>query len=223
MESALLAYAQSEKHMTEANPDLFYNRGTILQYLERYNEAVKDFAKASQIDPNLDGDKKCENIIGFVSRAYNAITNKGRLKTNRITEMVRSIPQTPVLGTDSFKIVDISQLQNGENPGVMVSSKVVNSLDKDTDVPLCYLMVDYKHNFCVLSVYHSSKAFVDVLRSGSEILIKNPHLVLIQLQFKGYQYNYQCLKVTDIASILVNGQSLEQKAAVSEVVSTNFV
>jgi chlorophyllide a reductase subunit Y len=30
----------------EANPDLFYNRGTIFEYLERYNEAVRDYGKA---------------------------------------------------------------------------------------------------------------------------------------------------------------------------------
>lgn len=78
--------------MKEPNPDLYYNRGTILEYLERYSEAVTDFQRASQIDPNLDGDKKCEAIIGYVSRAYNSIKNKAKLKTNRLTEMVKSIP-----------------------------------------------------------------------------------------------------------------------------------
>jgi tetratricopeptide (TPR) repeat protein len=47
LDNALRAYAQSEKNMTEANPDMFYNRATILEYLERYNEAVNDYQKAS--------------------------------------------------------------------------------------------------------------------------------------------------------------------------------
>ena len=29
--------------MTDANPDLFFNRATILEYLERYNEAIRDY------------------------------------------------------------------------------------------------------------------------------------------------------------------------------------
>jgi len=29
--------------MKEPNPDLFFNRATILEYLERYNEAVQDY------------------------------------------------------------------------------------------------------------------------------------------------------------------------------------
>ena len=78
--------------MTDPNPDLYYNRGTILEYLERYSEAVKDFNMADQIDPNLGGETRCNQIIGFVSRAYNSISNKGKLKTNRLTEMVRTIP-----------------------------------------------------------------------------------------------------------------------------------
>jgi hypothetical protein len=65
----------------------------------------------------LHADEKCNNIIGFVSRAYNAISNKGRLKTNRIIDMVKTIPQVlPVSKVEegknqsTYKIVDISQL-----------------------------------------------------------------------------------------------------------------
>jgi len=148
-------------------------------------------------------------MIGFVSRAYNSIANKGRLKSNRLVDMVKSIPTDLTTNADkAIKIVDISMLQSGENPGLCVSTKVVNALDKETDVPMCFLLVDYKHNFCVTSIYHTNKGLLEKIRSGSEILIKNPHLVLVQLNFKGYQYTYQCLKVTDVSTVLVNGQTL---------------
>jgi len=39
--------------MTDPNPDLFFNRATILEYLERYNEAIRDYNLAHQIDPAL--------------------------------------------------------------------------------------------------------------------------------------------------------------------------
>ena len=94
LESALRAYALTEKHMTEPNPDLFYNRATVLEYLERYSEAAQNFQAAHQIDPNLGGDKRADAIVGFVSRAYNSIANKGKIKTNRLTDMVKSIPQS---------------------------------------------------------------------------------------------------------------------------------
>lgn len=43
---ALKAYAQTERLQKEQNPDLYYNRATIYEYLERYNEAVRDYFKA---------------------------------------------------------------------------------------------------------------------------------------------------------------------------------
>jgi len=42
-----------ERLLKEPNPDLYFNRATILEYLERYNEAVRDYLKANSIDANL--------------------------------------------------------------------------------------------------------------------------------------------------------------------------
>jgi len=45
--------------------------------------------------------------------------------------MVKSIPQTITAPagkeeTEMLKVVDISQLQSGENPGLMISARIVN-------------------------------------------------------------------------------------------------
>lgn len=53
LELALKAYAQSEKWMKIGNPDLFCNRATILEYLERYSEAIRDYTVAHSIDQSL--------------------------------------------------------------------------------------------------------------------------------------------------------------------------
>lgn len=79
--TALKAYAQTERLQKEPNPDLYYNRATILEYLERYNEAVRDYSKAHQIDPNLQADKKAEKIVDFVIHAATLIATKGKIKS----------------------------------------------------------------------------------------------------------------------------------------------
>ena len=43
LDRALKAYAQTERNLKEPNPDLFFNRATVYEYLERYAEAVKDY------------------------------------------------------------------------------------------------------------------------------------------------------------------------------------
>jgi tetratricopeptide (TPR) repeat protein len=110
LENALKAYGHCEKNLKEPNPDLFFNRATIYEYLERYNEAIRDFQYAQQVDPSLGANKKIESIVGFVSRAYNSIISKGKLKSNNLKRMVKSIPQELPEMTGSFKICDISQL-----------------------------------------------------------------------------------------------------------------
>ena len=44
LELALKAYAFTEKYMKEPNPDLYFNRGTVFEYLERYSEAASALA-----------------------------------------------------------------------------------------------------------------------------------------------------------------------------------
>lgn len=58
LQKALQAYAQTEKLMKEPNPDLFFNRATIYEYLERYSEAIRDYNLAHAIDPNLGAENK---------------------------------------------------------------------------------------------------------------------------------------------------------------------
>lgn len=63
---ALKAYTQTERLQKEPNPDLYFNRATILEYLERYNEAVRDYLRAHSIDANLQADQRAEKIVNFV-------------------------------------------------------------------------------------------------------------------------------------------------------------
>ena len=79
---------------TEPNPDLYYNRATIYEYLERYNEAVRDYNIAHKIDPELLAEAKAHKIIDFVARASSLISAKGQMKSKKMTEIVKSVPTT---------------------------------------------------------------------------------------------------------------------------------
>ncbi len=63
---ALKAYSQTERTSKEPNPDLYYNRATIFEYLERYGEAIRDYNEANKIDPQLKADYKSGRIIDFL-------------------------------------------------------------------------------------------------------------------------------------------------------------
>ena len=76
LEKVLKAYAQTEKHLKEPNPDLFFNRATILEYLERYGEAIQNYNAAFVIDPSLQSDKLAGRIIDFVLKTSNVVSSR---------------------------------------------------------------------------------------------------------------------------------------------------
>ena len=91
--------------MKEPNPDLYYNRATIFEYLERYNEAVRDYYKAHSIDQSLQADKKAEKIVQFVVNAATLISNKGRMKSKKLTAIAKSVPSS-LHGSVKFSVTE---------------------------------------------------------------------------------------------------------------------
>ena len=73
-----------------------------------------------------------------------------------------------------YNVVATSQLEAGENRNVILSAKIVSHLPKEQDVPMCFLIVDFKYNFSVVSLYHTNKFINESIKPGDEILIKNP-------------------------------------------------
>ena len=125
----------------------------------------------------------------------------------------------------TYHVVSLNQLEAGENRDVILSAKVVTHLPKEQDVPLCFLVVDFKYNFSVVSLYHANRQLVadNHLKAGDEVLIKNPDTIFTSLEFKGKLYTYQTVKVTEITNILVNGQPLVERQAQTQLVTNTFV
>jgi len=92
LQSALKAYAQTERNLKEPNPDLFFNRATIFEYLERYGEAVQDYNTAFVIDPSLKSDKLAGRIIDFVVNTSKLESSRSSSTQKKQVEMVKSTP-----------------------------------------------------------------------------------------------------------------------------------
>lgn len=115
--------------------------------------------------------------------------------------MVKSVPSTLASAVSfpsteeqkvklSYKVVSFGDLQPGENKQVIVSSKIVTYLPKEQEVPLSFLVVDFKYIFSVVSIYHTNRSLSENLKAGDEILIKNPNMIYTSLEFKGKLYTF---------------------------------
>jgi hypothetical protein len=61
-------------------------------------------------------------------------------------------------------------------------------LPKEQEVPMSFLVVDFKYIFSVVSLYHINKSLSDNIKPGDEILIKNPNMIYSSLEYKGKLY-----------------------------------
>lgn len=53
LKNALKAYNQSETYQIKKNPDLYFNRGNVLSYLEDYAKACENYDNADKLDKQL--------------------------------------------------------------------------------------------------------------------------------------------------------------------------
>lgn len=234
LQFALKAYSQTERNMKEPNPDLFFNRATIFEYLERYGEAVTDYNTAFVIDPSLKSDKLAGRIIDFVVKTANVVTSRSGSSQKKHLEMVKAIP-TKIEGylkfpvgsaektTINYKVAAVSELEAGDNVGAILTMKILMHLDRPQDVPTSCLVIDTKNVAAVVSFYGTNNTLKEKVHVGDTIYIKNPQLIFTSITFQGKMYAYQCVKVSDIKDVLVNdGQPLIDIFAGAKAVTNSF-
>lgn len=180
--------------MVDPNPDMFFNRATILEYLERYTEAVRDYNQAHTIDPTLNANTKAGAIINFVVQTCNLVQSRKASKAKKNAELARSIP-TRIEGALRFPTTEeaktsvtyafapIAELTNGVNTGAITPARVVMKLDRPTEVPQSFLLVDSAQNFVIASFYNTNNTLQEVMKNGDLIHIKNPQLIFTSIDF----------------------------------------
>ena len=109
---ALKAYTQSEQHQVYQNPDLYYNRATLSNYLEQYDSAIADYEVAHSIDPNLGARDRARAIEDFVINVVGLIKKKGTLKNKMLGSIVKSVPKS--IGELKFIKTTQSKYNKGE-------------------------------------------------------------------------------------------------------------
>lgn len=65
-------------------------------------------------------------------------------------------------------------LSPGFNEGAILTAKIVQLLERPSDVPISFLSVDSKGVYFVTSFYHAAKSLTEKIQSGDLMFIKNP-------------------------------------------------
>lgn len=230
LDKSLKAYMQSEKSQKYPNPDLYNNRATIFSYFERYSEAIRDYMKAHAIDPGLGGQDKATKICDFVISTTRMIEQKKKADNKKTKDLVKTLPKKigevkflslkETEETLKYSVAPQADLDAGENIGKIFPAKVICQIHKDTTVPACFLVIDAKNTYSVVSLYNINKGIKDKIKYGDEVLIRDPVLMFISIEYESRLITYPCIRVINLSDILVNEQTLADVYSKAEAVSS---
>jgi tetratricopeptide (TPR) repeat protein len=224
LQSALKAYNQAEAHLTAKNPDLYYNRGQIQLYLEDFDKAIDNYQKADSLDPNLNAKERINRILETVKAIDNVLQTKGKIKSKKLTNIIRSIPcvlktQPQQLGNVNYDVKSLEELKSGPNKGSILSCKIMGVVSNKGDVPAKFVFVDFKANFGNLSVYHCSDDIYDQVREQSDIYVIDPNVKDVKVPLFDRVVEYRSVQLFDPESIYIDQQKAKNIFSPSQIVN----
>lgn len=225
LQKAVNCYNMSEKHQTSTfkNPDLFYNRAMVHLYLENYAFAYADLLIADSIDKNLEGGKKAEGIISNIILTCKMIKSQCNLKHKKLSQILSTIP-TNLNINSGYELIACDYASNEVSNKKLISAKVIQIINKISDIPVSFICSDHLGNFFVLSIYNLSKEFqAKVTPCEAHVVILDPKITLFTFENQSKTYQYNKVSVIDLNKFLLNGKHCVYYSSFTESASTFFV
>ena len=207
----------------QINPDLFYNKGNVLRYLQEYNDAKLCYVQAAKIDPSFSSSLLdiIADIDSFLSRSCDLIQRNGQIKKKKWDSiMSRMMSSFQYSSHTTFSALTDSS--SGENlKSLMVT--VLMPITKGTTPPESFLCVDTEGKCGMISIYNigANSAIFNNSSDSHIITISNPTVKVIVFEDKMPLFVAQ---VRNIQSIIVDGRSsINNKSVVGPKLAVNVL
>lgn len=196
LKRALSAYNQAVPKTNKGesqNPDLYYSRALIQQYLENCNESIKDFQIASKLDPRM-APRSLKSIL-MIKKYQKGVLKQLNQKLNLTQPEIESFLR---------KLEDIGQcmtnLKEGKNKG-LINLLILGSVNRYHDnIGRSFICIDRNSNWCVASFFHLKPKVINV---GDVVTLKDP--TKIKFEFDSEKETADFIRVDCPFFVLVNG------------------
>ncbi len=137
----------------------------------------------------------------------------------------------------TYEILGISGLKVGINKGKIFSGKVLSTMSEKGAVPAYYYLimiifinifrifvcVDFKGDFCSLSVFNTSNDVYEKIHEMSDIFVVDPLIKEIILKAdEEVNYKYNTLQIYEIDNLYVDSAQITQAFSPNVVVNETF-
>uniref|UniRef100_A0A8C4PYI4 Cell division cycle protein 27 homolog n=2 Tax=Eptatretus burgeri TaxID=7764 RepID=A0A8C4PYI4_EPTBU len=214
---ALCAYTQAEKvdKRSSQNPDLHLNRAVLLCYEQRYAEALADLERAHVLDPEFPNPlTQKQQLLHFLNHLTQLVTCKGGLIPRRLAAYSSAVQQeeSKAKGRGQSRVVPLSGLEPGKNPGCQLIGKVVFYLNAHEELPIVLGLLDSESECVPIAVYNAAPTWAVVL--GDSVSVQNPQLTKHDVEHEGKAFKFPCIRVDSPLLLLINGkkQCAQQQA-----------
>lgn len=174
LQSALNAYRRSEALGGESNPDLWFNRGNVLRYLQCYEDAKFCYRRAAELDPSFTATEAAiDDINGFMSRALDMIARKGAAKKKKLESAIESLNASP----HAENCAGFRDVYEDSANTRSLSVKVLMPISKGDVPPECYLCIDKNGECGIIAVYGIAASASLANRHDSAVLtVQQPEI-----------------------------------------------
>jgi tetratricopeptide (TPR) repeat protein len=195
---ALSSYTLAEKHLPKEFPDLLYNKGSVLCYLQDYLDAQNCFIRAHQLDETLNAEVKiefCKSTLSRIKKDFfdrfftESILNKiskdlDFYQANRGKVMQRGITKFKNINTKSntvFKPKHFANLKVGKNNCCYTMAKVLKIILKTESGIHMFLIIDQNKNFAIMSIFGGVEGLeTKIVLKSSVVILINPEKKIIK-------------------------------------------
>ncbi|XP_068953780.1 tetratricopeptide repeat protein 5 isoform X2 [Petaurus breviceps papuanus] len=181
---------------------LFFNAG---QNPKISQQALSAYAQAEKVDRTASSNpdlhlnratgkvkaKKLQSMLGNLRPAQLGPCGDGRYQAASGQKM-------------TLELKALNTLQPGINSGTVVLGKVLFSLTTEEKVPFTFGLVDSEGPCFAVTVYNMVQSWGVLI--GDSVAIPEPHLRHHQIQHKGKNYSFSCIRVETPLLLVVNGK-----------------
>ena len=215
LHKALSAYDTSESEGGACNPDLYYNRGMVLQYILDYANALQAYHTACSIDKMLYDAKRLFNEL----QAYIVKLN------TTYSEQTLFLLQNPrfvhALATKHPGGIAVTDLKGGSNKKLSLTVKILADVVHSTP-PYNYMCIDVRGNTILVCFYNIAEG-IRYFKVDNTVVIKGPHL-LERRECSGQWTNtlrtFPIVQVFDLKGVLVDNRPVPEDVIVPTVLKS---
>lgn len=197
----LKAFLQAERcGEGSRNPDLHFNRGVVLRFLEDFQAAADSFTVAGRMDDTLPWRQEVGSLIEDVARVHYLVAAHGRQKPKRIAAAAAAAATTPP--PHGLALRTLAALSPGVNPGVALACRIVATASSRGAVPLVHVAVDAAGDCFALSAFGLREG---ALREGVATTIVAPRLAHARLQAPERALVFPLVRLDGAGGVLCGG------------------